>query len=109
MKKGCANLGRHVANVKGFGVPVVVAINHFVSDTEAEIQAVRDYVASQGSEAILCRHWAEGSAGIEDLARKVVALAEGGTAAFAPLYPRRDGPVPEDRDHRQAHSTTPTR
>ena len=91
VKKGCANLGRHVANVKGFGVPVVVAINHFVSDTEAEIQAVRDYVASQGSEAILCRHWAEGSAGIEDLARRVVSLAEGGTAAFAPLYPDEMG------------------
>ena len=87
VKKGCANLGRHIANVKGFGVPVVVAINHFVSDTEAEIRAVKDYVAQQGSEAILCKHWAQGSAGIEDLARKVVQLAEGGSANFAPLYP----------------------
>ena len=87
VKKGCANLGRHIANTKGFGVPVVVAINHFVSDTEAEIQAVKDYVASQGSEAILCKHWAQGSAGIEDLARKVVQLAESGAANFAPLYP----------------------
>jgi formate--tetrahydrofolate ligase len=60
VKKGCANLGRHVSNVKGFGVPVVVAINHFVSDTEAEIQAVKDYVAGQGAEAILCKHWALG-------------------------------------------------
>ena len=87
VKKGCANLGRHIANVKGFGVPVVVAINHFVSDTDAEIEAVKDYVASQGSEAILCKHWAQGSAGIEDLARKVVEMAESGSAAFAPLYP----------------------
>jgi formate--tetrahydrofolate ligase len=87
VKKGCANLGRHVANVKGFGVPVVVAINHFVSDTDAEIQAVKDYVAGQGAEAILCKHWAQGSAGIEDLARKVVALAESGASNFAPLYP----------------------
>jgi formate--tetrahydrofolate ligase len=87
VKKGCANLGRHIANTKGFGVPVVVAINHFFSDTDAEIQAVKDYVASQGSEAILCKHWAQGSAGIEELAHKVVQLAESGVANFQPLYP----------------------
>ena len=87
VKKGCPNLGRHIANVKGFGVPVVVAINHFYSDTDAEIAAVRAYVAEQGAEAILCKHWANGSAGIEDLAHKVVQLAESGAANFAPLYP----------------------
>ncbi len=87
VKKGCANLGRHIANTKGFGVPVVVAINHFATDTDAEIAAVKDYVASQGAEAILCKHWAQGSAGIEDLARKVVELAESGKSHFAPLYP----------------------
>jgi formate--tetrahydrofolate ligase len=87
VRKGCPNLGRHIANVKGFGVPVVVAINHFYSDTDAEVQAVKDYVAQQGAEAILCKHWAQGSAGIEDLARKVVSLAESGAAHFAPLYP----------------------
>ncbi|HMQ92863.1 MAG TPA: formate--tetrahydrofolate ligase [Amaricoccus sp.] len=87
VKKGCANLGQHIENVKGFGVPAVVGINHFVTDTEAEIQAIKDYVASQGSEAVLCRHWAKGSAGIEDLARKVVSLVEGRSAQFAPLYP----------------------
>jgi len=87
VEKGCANLGRHVQNVKKFGVPVVVAINHFVSDTEAEIQAVKDYVATLGAEAILCKHWGQGSAGIEDLAHKVVELAESGQAQFAPLYP----------------------
>ncbi|TNC47828.1 formate--tetrahydrofolate ligase [Rubellimicrobium rubrum] len=87
VQKGCPNLGRHIANVKGFGVPVVVAINHFYSDTDAEIEAVKAYVAEQGAEAILCKHWAQGSAGIEDLARKVVQLAEGGSANFAPLYP----------------------
>ncbi len=86
VKKGCVNLGRHIENVKQFGVPAVVAINHFHSDTEAEIQAVKDFVASLGEEAIVCRHWAQGSAGIEDLARKVVQLAEGGTSQFAPLY-----------------------
>ncbi|PRD37744.1 formate--tetrahydrofolate ligase [Gemmobacter lutimaris] len=87
VKKGCPNLGRHISNVKGFGVPVVVAINHFYSDTDAEVQAVKDYVAAQGAEAILCKHWAQGSAGIEDLAKKVVQLAESGAANFSPLYP----------------------
>ncbi|TYO88906.1 formate--tetrahydrofolate ligase [Oceanicella actignis] len=87
VRKGCANLGRHIENVKQFGVPAVVAINHFVTDTEAEIEAVKAYVAEQGSEAILCTHWANGSAGIADLARRVVELAESGAAQFAPLYP----------------------
>jgi formate--tetrahydrofolate ligase len=90
VKKGCANLGRHVENVKGFGVPVVVAINHFVTDTEAEIAAVQEYVRTQGAEAVLCRHWAQGSAGIEDLAHAVVRLAEKGSH-FAPLYPDEMG------------------
>ncbi len=85
--KGCANLGRHIQNVKTFGVPAIVAINHFTSDTQAEIQAIKDYVATLGAEAVLCRHWAEGSAGIEELARKVVLLAESGHSQFAPLYP----------------------
>ncbi|QFY60822.1 formate--tetrahydrofolate ligase [Rhizobium grahamii] len=87
LKKGCSNLGRHVANVRKFGVPVVVAINHFVTDTDAEVAAVKDYVSRLGAEAILCRHWAEGSAGIEELAYKVVELAESGQARFQPLYP----------------------
>jgi formate--tetrahydrofolate ligase len=87
VKKGCPNLGRHIANVKSFGVPVVVAINHFYSDTDAEVQAVKEFVAAQGAEAILCKHWAQGSAGIEDLAHKVVQLAEAGVSNFAPLYP----------------------
>jgi formate--tetrahydrofolate ligase len=87
VKKGCPNLGRHIGNVKSFGVPVVVAINHFFSDTDAEVAAVKAYVAEQGAEAILCKHWAQGSAGIEELAHKVVQMAESGGANFAPLYP----------------------
>ncbi len=87
VKKGCANLGRHIENVGKFGVPAVVAINHFVADTDAEIEAVKEYVAGQGAEAILCKHWAKGSEGIKDLANRVVELVEGGTAAFKPLYP----------------------
>ncbi len=86
VKKGCPNLGRHIGNVKGFGVPVVVAINHFFSDTDAEIAAVKAYVAEQGAEAILCKHWALGSEGIEELAHKVVQLAEA-PSGFKPLYP----------------------
>ncbi|MFB9948095.1 formate--tetrahydrofolate ligase [Rhizobium puerariae] len=86
LRRGSANLGRHIANVRKFGVPVVVAINHFISDTEDEIAAVKDYAARHGVDAILCRHWAEGSAGIEELAEKVVELAESGQAKFQPLY-----------------------
>jgi len=87
VRKGCLNLGRHIENVKQFGVPVVVAMNHFTTDTDAEIQAMKDFVFSQGSEAILCKHWAQGSAGIEELAHKVVQIAESGASQFSPLYP----------------------
>ena len=87
VSQGCANLGRHIENVHQFGVPVVVAINHFATDTQAEIDAVKAFAAGQGVEAVLCRHWAEGSAGIEELAHKVAELADGGGVQFAPLYP----------------------
>ena len=86
VKDGCANLGRHIGNVKSFGVPVVVGINHFVTDTDAEVQAVKDYVASQGAEAILCQHWAKGSEGTIELATRVAEIADSGMAQFAPLY-----------------------
>ncbi|MCK8778411.1 formate--tetrahydrofolate ligase [Rhizobium sp. NTR19] len=85
--RGAANLGRHIANVRKFGVPVVVAINHFTSDTGAEIEALKDYAARHGADAIVCRHWADGSAGAAELAEKVVELAESGQAKFQPLYP----------------------
>ena len=85
--RGAANLGRHIANVRKFGVPVVVAINHFTSDTDAEIEALKDYAARHGADAIVCRHWADGSAGAAELAEKVVELAESGQAKFQPLYP----------------------
>ena len=84
---GCPNLGRHIENLKSFGVPVVVAINHFVSDTDAEVQAVKDYVASQGSEAILSKHWEFGSEGSADLAKRVSEIADAEMASFAPIYP----------------------
>jgi len=84
---GCPNLGRHIENLKSFGVPVVVAINHFVTDTDAEVQAVKDYVASQGSEAILSKHWEFGSEGSADLAKRVSEIADADMANFAPIYP----------------------
>jgi formate--tetrahydrofolate ligase len=87
LRKGCANLGRHIENIKQFGVPAVVAINHFVHDTEAEISALKEYVKSQGAEAVLAQHWAKGSEGITDLAKKVSAIIDGGSAQYAPLYP----------------------
>ncbi|SDU01337.1 formate--tetrahydrofolate ligase [Stappia sp. ES.058] len=86
LKKGCINLGRHIENVKQFGMPVVVAINHFVTDTDAEVAAIQEYATEQGVEAILCQHWARGSEGTEDLARKVVEMVDGDSAQFAPLY-----------------------
>ncbi len=86
VRKGCPNLGRHIENVKSFGVPVVVAINHFVTDTDAEIQAVKDYVAEHGSEAILSRHWELGSEGSADLATRVAEIADADMANFAPIY-----------------------
>jgi formate--tetrahydrofolate ligase len=86
LKKGCANLGRHIDNVKQFGVPVVVAINHFTSDTKEEVAAVQEFAKAHGVEAILCEHWAKGSEGTEELAKAVVKLAESGAAQFSPLY-----------------------
>ncbi|MBB3992864.1 formate--tetrahydrofolate ligase [Sulfitobacter undariae] len=87
VQNGCANLGRHVENLKSFGVPVIVAINHFVTDTEAEVQAIKDYVAAQGAEAILSRHWELGSEGSADLATRVAEIADSDEANFAPIYP----------------------
>jgi formate--tetrahydrofolate ligase len=87
VKKGCANLGRHIENIKQFGVPAVVAINHFIKDTDAEIQAVIDYVQSQGSDAIVSKHWADGSKGSAALAEKVVQIVESESSQYAPLYP----------------------
>jgi len=87
VKAGCANLGRHLENIKGFGVPAVVAINHFHGDTDAEIQACRAYVESQGSEAVLCKHWADGSAGTKELATRIAEIADADQANFKTLYP----------------------
>ena len=84
--EGCPNLGRHIENVKSFGVPVVVAINHFVTDTDAEVKAVQHYVSDMGSEAILCKHWEKGSEGTVDLAERIAEIADSEIGNFAPLY-----------------------
>ena len=85
--KGCANLGRHMENIAKFGLPAVVAINHFHSDTDAEIDALKKYVSGRGGTAILCRHWAEGSKGSADLAKTLVEIVEKDGANYTPLYP----------------------
>ena len=86
VEAGCANLGRHIENLKSFGVPVVVAINHFVTDTDAEVQAVKDYVQTQGSEAIVSQHWEFGGKGAEALAVRVAEIADSDMGNFAPIY-----------------------
>jgi formate--tetrahydrofolate ligase len=87
LRRGCANLERHVENVRQFGVPAIIAINAFAQDTDEEVAELRSFAARMGVEISLCRHWAEGGAGAEDLARKVVAMVDAGASAFSPLYP----------------------
>ena len=87
VQKGSANLLRHIENLKQFGVPVVVAINHFITDTDKEVAAVQEAASEAAVEAILCQHWAKGSEGTIDLANKIVEVCDTGAAQFAPLYP----------------------
>jgi formate--tetrahydrofolate ligase len=86
LKKGLSNLGRHLENLNKFGLPVAVAINNFITDTEAEAAAIKEFCADKGVEAFRCTHWAEGSKGTEALARHVVTLAEGSKPVLKPLY-----------------------
>ena len=86
LKKGFANLERHLQNVAKFGVPAVVAINKFISDTPAEHALIQELCAGVGSRAILCTHWADGSKGTIELANEVVKIAESGKSAYKPLY-----------------------
>ncbi len=87
VQAGCPNLGRHIENMKSFGVPVVVAVNHFVTDTDAEVATLQHYVTEQGSEAIVSKHWEHGSKGALDLAKRVAEIADANMANFAPIYP----------------------
>ncbi len=87
VKDGCVNLTRHIENVKSYGVPVVVAINRFSADTDAEMAAVREATETQGVNAIDATHWADGGAGTTALAEEAARLADSGESQFAPLYP----------------------
>lgn len=83
---GCKNLERHIRNLTKFGVPVIVAINHFTADTDAEVQVVHDFCDHFGVKAIKCTHWADGGAGATEMAEQVVELCESGAAQFRTLY-----------------------
>ncbi|MEQ1714650.1 MAG: formate--tetrahydrofolate ligase [Hyphomicrobium sp.] len=85
--KGCDNLKRHIENINKFGVPAVVAINKFITDTDAEVQEVMKAAESMGTKAFLCTHWSDGGKGTEALAHHVVAVIGEGKANFKPLYP----------------------
>jgi len=88
LEAGLANLARHVANLRKFGLPVVVAVNGFDSDTEAELAFIEERIAREFSvKTVVCDHWARGGVGAEDLARVVAAVADAGEARFQPLYP----------------------
>ena len=86
VEAGLVNLGRHIRNIGQFGIPAVVAVNNFTTDTEAEFKLVQKYCSELGVEAILCTHWANGSKGTADLAKKVVELSESGSQQFRNLY-----------------------
>jgi len=87
VKDGCSNLARHIKNVQSFGVPVVVAINQFITDTDAELQAVKETAEGFGTTAIIASHWSNGGAGAEELAIHVAKMADSGEADFKLLYP----------------------
>jgi formate--tetrahydrofolate ligase len=87
VRQGVSNIERHVLNTQQFGVPVIVALNRFITDTDAEVEAVKQALATHGVEAVTCTHWSDGGAGAEELAHKVVELADSGVANFKPLYP----------------------
>jgi formate--tetrahydrofolate ligase len=86
IKKGCENLGRHIRNLKQFGVPVTVAMNRFSADTDDELNAVREFCAEFGVKAFDCNHWGEGSRGTQELSQHVADVADSGQAQFQTLY-----------------------
>ncbi|MBT8060115.1 MAG: formate--tetrahydrofolate ligase, partial [Gammaproteobacteria bacterium] len=84
--KGCQNLGRHIRNVGQFGVPVTVAINHFVTDPTAEHEAIRRFCADLGVECTVSSHWEHGGDGASELAERVLHMIEHHRAQFRTLY-----------------------
>ena len=86
LKKGLVNLERHINNTKKFGLPVAVAINHFITDTDNEVNALVDYCKTLGVKASICTHWSKGGEGAKDLAKTVVEICENSTNTFKFLY-----------------------
>ena len=82
---GTSNIKRHIENIQKFGLPVVVAVNHFIADTENEINALKEECKKMNIEAITCEHWAKGGNGTTDLAHKVVELSET-SSSFKYIY-----------------------
>ncbi len=87
VRAGAVNLKRHIENLKKFGITPTIAINHFYLDTDAEIAVIQEMAAEYGADAVVCKHWAEGGAGAEELARIVAAKADAGAPDFDQLYP----------------------
>lgn len=86
LQRGAVNVQRHIENLRGYGLPVIVALNHFTSDTQAEVDTVKRIVGAMGTQAIVCRHWANGGKGAEELAHAVVAQLAKKEDRFAVLY-----------------------
>ena len=86
LKKGLINLQRHIENVKKFGLPVAIAVNHFIKDTNKEVKALIDFCDGLGVKASLCTHWANGGEGTKELAAHVADLCEKNEAKFKFLY-----------------------
>ena len=86
VRAGAVNLQRHIENVKKFGLTPTIAINHFYLDTDEELAVIKELAESYGAEAVICKHWADGGAGAEELARIVAAKADAGAPGFKPLY-----------------------
>ena len=86
LKKGLVNIERHINNTKKFGLPVAVAINHFITDTDNEVNTLVDYCKTLGVKASICTHWSKGGEGAKDLAKTVVEICENNTNTFKFLY-----------------------
>ena len=86
LKKGLVNLERHINNTRKFGIPVTIAVNHFISDTEKEMKTLLDFCKTQGVKASKCTHWSNGSEGTKELANNVVKICEDNQDTFKYLY-----------------------
>ena len=86
LSKGLVNLERHINNIRKFGLPVIVALNHFVSDSEKEINTLLNFCKTQGVKVSMCTHWSDGGEGTKDLAKKVIETCENKANTFKFLY-----------------------